>query len=267
MKCVNHLEKDAVGVCNYCGKSICSDCLVQAQGENYCKECIVAKMGKEKKAEHSPSLAAILSLIIGGLGQVYNGQIGKGILIFLTSWLVIPWIIGIIDAYKTAKKIKEGEIILKSRPGCLIAAIAIPVIFFLGIPVLAMLAAIAIPNLLRARLDANEASAQATLRTISTAIEAYRAANNGDYPLNESSLASAQPPYLLQSYNNKTTLGYTVIEDFLPNGYKIAAKPKNCGVTGNKVFVIETGGVLNSHDCKQEQVPGVVDSGDSKEEE
>jgi len=252
MKCANHLEKEAIGVCNHCGKSICSDCLVQLKGENYCKECIVAKMGQEKKVEHSPSLAAILSFIMGGLGQVYNGQIGKGILIFFTSWLIIPWIIGIIDAYKTAKRIKQGQIILKSRPGCLIAAIVVPVIFLFGIVFLALLAAIAIPNLLRARLMANESNAQATLKTFSTAIEAYRAANNGNYPVNESCLTSAQVPYLHQSYDNKAVSGYTFIEDFIPNGYKIIAKPEKCGVTGSKVFSLETSGVLNSRDCKEE---------------
>ncbi|MCX5704180.1 MAG: NINE protein [Candidatus Omnitrophica bacterium] len=252
MKCANHLEKEAVGVCNHCGKSICSDCLVQLKGENYCKECIVAKMGKEKKEERSPALAAILIFIIGGLGQIYNGQIGKGILIFFTSWLIIPWIIGIVDAYKIAKKINQGEILMKSKPGCLIAAVIALVIFFFGIVFLALLAAIAIPNLLRARLAANESSIQARLKTFSTAIEAYRAANNGNFPLNESSLTSAQVFYLHQSYDNKTVSGYTFVQDFLPNGYKIIAKPEKCGVTGSKVFTLETGGVLNSRDCKEE---------------
>ena len=111
MKCVNHLDKEAVAVCNHCGKSICSDCQVELKRESYCKDCLEIKLGQEKKEERSPALAAILSFVIGGLGQIYNGQIGKGILILFTSWLIIPWIIGIVDAYKTANKINGRSFI------------------------------------------------------------------------------------------------------------------------------------------------------------
>lgn len=69
----------------------------------------------------NPALAAILSLLINGLGQVYNGQIGKGILIFVVQlvnaaltlliigWILIPiiWIWSIYDAYKVAQRINE----------------------------------------------------------------------------------------------------------------------------------------------------------------
>jgi len=68
MKCVNHLDKDAVGVCNHCGKGICSDCSVAIKEETYCKECLALKLGQEKKEERSPALATVLSFIIGGLG-------------------------------------------------------------------------------------------------------------------------------------------------------------------------------------------------------
>jgi TM2 domain-containing membrane protein YozV len=61
----------------------------------------------------SPILAAILSLIVAGLGQIYNGQIGKGVIFIviqlingaltavLIGWLLLP-IVGLwatIDAY------------------------------------------------------------------------------------------------------------------------------------------------------------------------
>ena len=59
------------------------------------------------------------------------------------------------------------------------------------VAIIALLAAIAIPNLLRARISANDALAQATLRTLSTASETFATANNGNYPGNESSLTGA----------------------------------------------------------------------------
>lgn len=64
-------------------------------------------------------LAAILSFFWMGLGQIYNGQIGKGIgfiiaygisvvLIFIIVGIVttpILWVWGIYDAYKSAERI------------------------------------------------------------------------------------------------------------------------------------------------------------------
>src|SRR5215208_5881728 len=69
----------------------------------------------------NPILAAILSLIVAGLGQIYNGQIGKGVIFIviqlvngaltgvLIGWILLP-IVGIwamIDAYMTAKHNNE----------------------------------------------------------------------------------------------------------------------------------------------------------------
>lgn len=67
-------------------------------------------------------LAAILSFFYTGLGQIYNGEIGKGIgmiVLYFISWLLmfvgigfittpIIWIWGIYDAYKSAEKINNG---------------------------------------------------------------------------------------------------------------------------------------------------------------
>jgi TM2 domain-containing membrane protein YozV len=63
-----------------------------------------------------------LSFILPGLGQIYNGDIGKGIIMIIISvimwaliWLLIPgivilvlWIYGIYDAYKTAERINAN---------------------------------------------------------------------------------------------------------------------------------------------------------------
>ena len=37
MKCTNHPEVDAQGMCAYCGKPFCKDCLVEVKGRMYCK--------------------------------------------------------------------------------------------------------------------------------------------------------------------------------------------------------------------------------------
>ncbi|RPF49606.1 hypothetical protein EDD75_0425 [Thermodesulfitimonas autotrophica] len=72
--------------------------------------------------QKNPGLAAVLSFFIAGLGQIYNGQIGKGIGLMVAeilSWLLcavvvgfvllpVVWIYAIYDAYKTAEKINQG---------------------------------------------------------------------------------------------------------------------------------------------------------------
>jgi len=78
----------------------------------------------EKK---NPFLAAFLSFLIGGLGQFYNGEFGKGVL-FLVVELVggiftlgvgyfIVMIISVFDAYASAQNINEENTIKRDRKG------------------------------------------------------------------------------------------------------------------------------------------------------
>jgi len=55
----------------------------------------------------NPGLALVLSIIFPGGGQFYNGHAGKGILVFLTCWLFIPYIWSWFDAYNCAKRINR----------------------------------------------------------------------------------------------------------------------------------------------------------------
>ena len=65
------------------------------------------------------------------------------------------------------------------------------------VAIVALLAAIAIPNLLRARHNSNEAAAIGAMRTFSTALESYRAAQTPTtYPGAVGLLSSANPRYL-----------------------------------------------------------------------
>ena len=112
------------------------------------------------------------------------------------------------------------------------------------VAIIALLAAIAIPNLLRARITANESAAQATLRTISTASETYAAANNGLYPATEALLTGATPKYLNKSYCGQTESGYAYACTLATTGYTLTARPKSCTTSGTKSFTMTTGGVL-----------------------
>lgn len=151
MSCVNHPEADAAIKCVSCGAGVCEACRVDLNNNSYCKKCISEKAQIIEKPTRSPILAAVLSFFIGGSGQIYNGQTGKGIMIFLTSVLIIPWLYGIFDAYLTAKKINQGSIKVQPRPGCATAALIGALGMLIVISILGILTAIAIPNVIRAR--------------------------------------------------------------------------------------------------------------------
>jgi len=111
------------------------------------------------------------------------------------------------------------------------------------VAIIALLAAIAIPNLLRSRTTANESAAQATLRTISTACETFAAANNGNYPANEAAMTGATPPYLNRGYTGQTIQGYTYTGALAATSYCYQAAAASA-TAGTRSFTISTGGIL-----------------------
>lgn len=115
------------------------------------------------------------------------------------------------------------------------------------VAIIALLAAIAIPNLLRAKISANDALAQSTLRTLSTSSETYATANNGNYPLNMSSLTGATPAYLQEDYcDGVARSGYIFggCGAMTAGGYAFTATPVTLGTSGTTVYTVSTGGVL-----------------------
>ena len=56
-----------------------------------------------RRRTRSPVLAALLSLLLPGLGQLYNGEVWKGLFFLLASVFVIPWVIAVIEAYYSAR--------------------------------------------------------------------------------------------------------------------------------------------------------------------
>lgn len=114
------------------------------------------------------------------------------------------------------------------------------------VAIIALLAAIAIPNLLRAKMSANDALAKATLRAMSTAAESYGTSNNGNYPGDVNSLTGATPPYLNKNYCNNTVIaGYNYsCAGMATTGYTLTATPATVGSTGSTTYTITTGGVL-----------------------
>lgn len=63
-----------------------------------------------------PGIALLLSFLLPGLGQIYNGDVGKGIGFMIGFWVliwvgigIVFWIWGMIDAYQVATNINLGR--------------------------------------------------------------------------------------------------------------------------------------------------------------
>ena len=111
------------------------------------------------------------------------------------------------------------------------------------VAIIALLAAIAIPNLLRARLAANESAAIAAIKTIASASHTFRAAGS-TYPANLTVLSSATPPYIDSVLGGGTKQGYNFSETGDTSGFTATAVPVTMNTTGVRSFFVDTSGVI-----------------------
>lgn len=115
------------------------------------------------------------------------------------------------------------------------------------VAIIGLLAAIAIPNLLRARVNSNEAAARGALRTLSSALESYRGAT-GAFPDDLDTLTSTTPPYIDSELGAGEKHGYTfefTVGDS-NQAYALAATPLSVGVTGSQDFAMDESGVITA---------------------
>jgi TM2 domain-containing membrane protein YozV len=107
----------AILPCPECGREISSAAMA-------CPGCGHPVRGQPAIRDvKSPGLAAVLSALWSGLGQIYNGEIGKGVgiaICYVISILLIGaiigivstpiiWIWGMVDAYRTAERLNAGN--------------------------------------------------------------------------------------------------------------------------------------------------------------
>ena len=113
------------------------------------------------------------------------------------------------------------------------------------VAIIGLLAAIAIPNLLRARINANDGAVRGDMRAFSTASESYRAAQSTPaYPADVNALTSATPPYLDASWDDTVTKhGHTLTYATTSAGYTLIAASQS----GSSVaeYCIDHSGVLH----------------------
>ena len=125
------------------------------------------------------------------------------------------------------------------------------------VAIILIIAAIAIPNLLRSKMAANEASAVATLRTYNTAIVSYSTTYGTDPATNMSQLGPATTPSstaadLVDNLLGSATpakSGYTftygaaTAVNGVVSQYTITAQPQSAS-TGQRYFFTDQSGVI-----------------------
>ena len=116
------------------------------------------------------------------------------------------------------------------------------------VAIIALLAAIAVPNLLTARRTANEAAAKATIRSLSTAAEVYSTANSGAYADTTARLITfiaSGGNYCKDAAGGTTAVqGYNYGCTLTAGGYSFVATPVTVGTTGSITYTGSTGGVI-----------------------
>jgi len=119
------------------------------------------------------------------------------------------------------------------------------------VAIIALLAAIAVPNLLTARRTANEAAAKATVRSLSTAAETFSTSNSGKYPAdvlgagNLQDFIASAGNYCKDNAGGQTAVqGYNYACTLTVGGYTFVASPVTQDVTGKITYTASTGGVL-----------------------
>ena len=110
------------------------------------------------------------------------------------------------------------------------------------VAIVSILVAIAIPNMLKAKMAANESAAKTYLRTLQSAAETYAFAHSGVYPSNITALKEYMPS--ADQYCGHTLQGYTYNCTYGSN-YVYTAAPQTPGITGNTTFNATAGGAFS----------------------
>lgn len=217
--------------CSACGNSMAAD-------DKFCRVC-----GRQASPGTTTSVAstgpaetsakAIISLVCG-----------------LLFFIPLAFIAAIVFGHLGLSEIKQSAGRLKGE-GMAIAGLILGYLWIAGIPMFLIIAAIAIPNLLRARMAANESSAVAGVRTIVAAEVGY-AANHPEegFTCSLSALENAQLISGPLANGQKTGYAFELTSCTPGDGgrantkYQVLAYPVRLHQTGVRAFCSDESAIL-----------------------
>jgi len=166
-----------------------------------------------------------------------------------------------------AKKVREGFQTWAWEPTKGFSLIELLIV----VAIILIIAAISVPNLLRSRMAANEASAVGSIRTINTAVTEYSFTYGVGYPANLAQLGGAGTVFtcngagLIDSVLGagiKSGYAIAIIPGIQPtpatsvpsgctagfsDGYVVTAVPVSVGTSGQRAFCSDASGVIRSN--------------------
>lgn len=109
---------------------------------------------------------------------------------------------------------------------------------FITVAIIAILASIAIPNLLRAKLSANDAVARSEIYSLANALIIYSQDHDGEFPSDPTVLVNSKVPYIDKVLCGKESYGYTYQCALSKNDFQLTATPVMMGTTGTQEYQI-----------------------------
>jgi type IV pilus assembly protein PilA len=226
--------------CSGCGNNV-------AAGEKFCKVC-----GKEVAASDA-GMPAVGTPALGAPAETS----GKAVASLVCGLFVFAFplsILAIIFGHLSLSEIRKSAGRLKGE-GMAIAGLVLGYLGVAGVPIILIIAAIAIPNLLRARMAANEASAAASVRILVIAEASYAGSHpDAGYTCTLADLAGAGLIDARLASGQKSgyvfeLLGCSASGDSVANvKYRVVAYPLTRNTTGTRAFCADESGVVKTND-------------------
>jgi len=221
--------------CTSCGNSINAE-------DKFCRVCGAPASALAAPASVPPPVPATPAEVSGKA----IASLVCGLLFFVPFAFVAAVIfghLGLSEIRKSAGRLK-GD-------GFAIAGLVLGYMWVVSTPIILIIAAIAIPNLLRARMAANESSAVASVRTINTAEVSYFTSHNG-YACSLSDLDGAQliESALAGGQKNGYLFELTACAPG-PDGrasqtYQVVSRPITANTTGVRSFCSDETSVIRT---------------------
>jgi type IV pilus assembly protein PilA len=221
-------------ICPKCGAAV-------ADNSQFCSNC-----GSSFVPGQPPAPSVALSPQLAGPPQTS----GKAIASLVCGIInVFPFfMVAVILGHMSLSEIKKSSGRLKGE-GIALAGLILGYLGIIFIPIILIVAAIAIPNLLRAKIVANEASAVASVRELLAAEISYQTMHqDAGFSCNFSDLSGQLDPKLTSGFKN----GYAF---FLQNctaekeggpisKFRVTAVPKVPNASGRRAFCSDESAVL-----------------------
>jgi type IV pilus assembly protein PilA len=219
--------------CAACGNSLAAE-------DKFCRVCGRAAPG----AFPAPPISAPLA---AGAPAETSGKAIVSLVCGLLFFIPLAFIAAIVFGHVALSEIKRSAGRLKGE-GMAIAGLVFGYMWIVAVPIMAIIAAIAIPNLLRARMAANESSAAVSVRTLITAEATYAAAHpDAGYSCSLSDLSNLVDSTLASGQKNGYVFqlsGCTAGESGAIAKYQVVAYPTVKNNTGTRAFCSDESGVV-----------------------